>query len=383
MRFAFLIYHFFPHGGQQRDFLRIARACAARGHDIDVYTLRWNADAALVEDTGAGSIRITEIPARAWTRHRLYERFRRAVDGYLAERPVDAVVGFTRMQGLDVYFGADTCYAERIARQRPPGYRWLPRSRHFLRDEAAVFGAGSATRILLLSAVQRDDYLRHYAQAAPRITLLPPGIDPERKPPSDAAARRRRLRDSLGLATDDDLVLQIGSGHRTKGVDRALRAVAALPPERRRRVRYVLVGEPRIAQLIRQARRLGIVEQCVFCGPQDDVTSFLCAADFMLHPARTESAGHALLEGVINGVPVLTTADCGYAEHIRTAEAGSVVGRPFRQEALNEQLRMMLADTERRAKWRENGLAYGRQAALYDLPVVAAEQIEQSAGRAS
>ena len=38
MQLAFCLYKFFPFGGLQRDFLRIALACQARGHAIRVYT---------------------------------------------------------------------------------------------------------------------------------------------------------------------------------------------------------------------------------------------------------------------------------------------------------------------------------------------------------
>ena len=44
MKLAFCLYKYFPFGGLQRDFLRIALACQARGHDIRVYTLDWEGE---------------------------------------------------------------------------------------------------------------------------------------------------------------------------------------------------------------------------------------------------------------------------------------------------------------------------------------------------
>jgi UDP-glucose:(heptosyl)LPS alpha-1,3-glucosyltransferase len=41
-----------------------------------------------------------------------------------------------------------------------------------------------------------------------------------------------------------------------------------------------------------------------------------------------------LLEAVVAGLPVLTTAVCGYAHHISDADAGVVVAEPFTQHAL-------------------------------------------------
>ena len=44
MHLSFLIYSYFPFGGLQRDFLRVAKECLSRGHNITVYTLSWDGD---------------------------------------------------------------------------------------------------------------------------------------------------------------------------------------------------------------------------------------------------------------------------------------------------------------------------------------------------
>ena len=44
MQLAFCLYKYFPYGGLQRDFLRIALVCQARGHAIRVYTLDWQGE---------------------------------------------------------------------------------------------------------------------------------------------------------------------------------------------------------------------------------------------------------------------------------------------------------------------------------------------------
>ena len=44
MQLAFVLYKYFPFGGLQRDFMRIALECQQRGHQIRVYTLIWEGD---------------------------------------------------------------------------------------------------------------------------------------------------------------------------------------------------------------------------------------------------------------------------------------------------------------------------------------------------
>ena len=69
-----------------------------------------------------------------------------------------------------------------------------------------------------------------------------------------------------------------------------------------------------------------------FLGGRADVDRFYDAADFLLHPAYSESAGKVLLEALTHGLPVLTTDTCGYAPHILKASAGAVIESPFSQD---------------------------------------------------
>ena len=55
----------------------------------------------------------------------------------------------------------------------------------------------------------------------------------------------------------------------------------------------------------------------------------MAAADLLVHPARYDTAGTVILEGIVNGLPVITTAACGYARHVEAANAGSVLKEPF------------------------------------------------------
>ena len=43
MRMGFVLFKYFPFGGIQRDLLKIARAAIARGHQVRIYAIRWEA----------------------------------------------------------------------------------------------------------------------------------------------------------------------------------------------------------------------------------------------------------------------------------------------------------------------------------------------------
>lgn len=368
MTLAFLIYSYFPYGGQQRDFLRVVRECAARGHEVKVYTMKWKGEQ-------LQGVRVVIVPVRGLASHVRYRRFSAAVAELLRTEPVDGVIGFNKMPGLDVYFAADPCFAERALKERRGYYRFTPRYRHFSAYERAVFGDSSSAHALLLSPLQRHQFAHHYPGCEPRLHDIPPGIGRDRQPPPNVSEIRAQFRNEFDLRDEDHAVLQVGSGFVVKGVDRSLRAIAALPDEVRDRTRYLLVGQDKAGKFKRLARRLGIADNCIFFSGRDDVPRFLFGCDLLLHPAYSESAGYALLEATIAGLPVLTTDTCGYAFHITRAGAGEVCASPFAQADLNRRLLQMLT-SDQRESWRANGIRYGQTADLYSMPTTVAGLIE-------
>ena len=369
MKLAFLIHKWFPHGGQQRDMLRLARECVARGHEVTVHTMAW-----LGEKPEALRIRIVEVAATG--RLARYRNFAEQLRRTLSAEPPDLTVGFIKMPSLDVYFAADSCFAEKARSQRRCYYRLTSRFRHFSDFERAVFGPQSKTRALLLSERQRDEYLRHFPDCEARLHLLPPGLSEDRRVTGRDEAVRRRCREEFGICGREKLILQIGSGFRIKGVDRSLRAFASLPAEVRENCRYLLIGHGRKTRLLGLARVLGIRDRVRILPGQGDIAPLYQAADLLLHPAWSESAGHVLLEATVAGLPVLTTAACGYAGHIVKAGSGRVCAEPFRQRELNSRLREMLGQLDS-APWSKNGLRYGKSEELYKMPRAAVDFLEQ------
>lgn len=373
MQLAFCLYKYFPFGGMQRDFLRIAQACQQRGHAIRAYVLAWQGNL-------PAGFEVVVVPVHALTNHRRYRKYSAWVEEDLARRPADRVIGFNKMPGLDVYYAADPCYEHKARTLRNALYRLGSRYRHFAAYEKAVFGRASSTQILMISTVQQPFFIQYYGTAAERFHLLPPGIASDRRAPANLAAIQPQLRAALraefNFAADTLLLVQIGSGFKTKGVDRSLQALAALPAELRSRSRLIVIGQDDARPFKIQARALGLGAQVVFLKGRDDIPRFLLGADLLLHPAYNENTGTVLLEAVVAGLPVLTTAVCGYAHYIEEADAGCVLPEPFHQAALDARLAQMLADDEGRARWQRNGLAFADEADLYRLPERAAELIE-------
>ncbi len=370
MLLAFTLFKYFPFGGLQRDFLRIALACQARGHAIRVYTLQWEGDI-------PPGFEVVKAPVKALSNHRRYEKFAEWVRKDLAARPADRLIGFNKMPGLDVYYCADPCYEDKARTLRSPMYRLSGRYRHFSAYERAVFAPEAQIEILMISAVQQALYVKHYGTQPERLHLLPPGIAQDRRAPANAAEIRAGFRREFHLGDDELLLVQIGSGFKTKGLDRSLRALAALPAPLKQRTRLIAIGQDDPKPFVSMTRSLGLGEKVRILKGRDDIPRFLLGADLLIHPAYNENTGTVLLEAVVAGLAVLTTAACGYAHYIEEAGAGRVVPLSFDQPGFNALLAAMLADDAARRQWGASGLAWAQTADIYSLPERAADIILQ------
>ena len=368
MQLAFVLYKYFPFGGLQRDFMRIALECQQRGHQIRVYTLIWEGEV-------PPGFEVLVAPVKAFFNHRRNEKLTAWMEADLAKRPVDRLIGFNKMPGLDVYYAADGCFEDKAQNLRHSLYRQWGRYRHFAEYERAVFAKDAKTQVLMISEVQQPLFIKHYHTPLERFHLLPPGIAQDRRAPAEAPRIRAEFRKEFGLADGDLLLVQIGSGFKTKGVDRSLKALAALPAEIRKRTRLFVIGQddPKVFQL--QSAALGLGDIVTFMKGRSDIPRFLMGADVLIHPAYNENTGTVLLEALVAGLPVLVSAVCGYAHYIAEADSGLVLDDPFEQTQLNDYLKAMLSDDAARAKWSLNGLAFADTADLYSMPQHAADVI--------
>jgi UDP-glucose:(heptosyl)LPS alpha-1,3-glucosyltransferase len=355
MKLALLLFRWFPHGGLQRDCLAIAKALAARGHQVEIVCGAW-------DGPRPAGIAVRVLGFGGLTNHGRNRRFAARAAAALARDGCDRVVGFDRMPGLDVYYAADRCFVAEARAKHGIIYRLTPRHRAIAAFERAVFGRDAATHVLLLHEKQAEPYQAVYGTQGERLHVLPPSIARDRVRPTDADAQRAAARAELGLADDQFLLLLIASRYRTKGVDRAIAAVAALAPALRARASLLVIGSDDRGPYEALARRLGVDARLI--DGRDDIVRFLCAADLMLHPARAENTGTVLLEALLCGLPVLCAGVCGFAPHVARAEAGIVLDEPYDEARCAQALGQAL-DRAALARWSANALAYARARDLH------------------
>lgn len=368
MRLVFCLFRYSPFSGLARDMLRIADAANRRGHHVQMLAAAW-------EGESSKQYNAEVIPVSGITNHGRAANFAHAMQAKLSALKYDKVIGFNKTPGLDVYYAADPCFAARARYSRRMTYRLTPRYRNYHELERAVFQAGAHTHNLVLSERAKDEYQEFYGTEDERFTVLPPNLSMSYHGLAPDKNAGERVRRELGMDVHENLVLMVGSGFRTKAVDRAILALAALPPDLRLTTRLAVVGQGKAQPFTELARRNGIQKQVCFLGGRNDVPDLMRAATLLTHPAYNENTGTVLLEAMAAGLPVLTTDICGYAHHVRAAQAGLVLNTPFNQTEFNAALEQALCADPR--QWSENGRRYVQDSAFFGMPEAAVEAIEQ------
>ena len=376
MQVAFCLYKYFPYGGLQRDFYRIASEVYRRGHKVRVYVQKWEGDKPSIFE-------IIQIKTNALTNHGQGKEFVAAVHAHLKEHPVDVVVGFNKMPGLDVYYAADVCYKEKVLQQKHSVlgflYRLTQRYKHFYQFEKATFGKGGCPHLLMISDIERNYYAKHYDTEANRFVLLPPGVAPDRKYSEAQKVQRQQFRASNNIATDQVVLLQLGSDFKRKGVDRSLAAIASLPENLRDRVVFLVVGQDKPDVFKVLAQKLGLKEpQVRFLGGRSDVPEILAATDIFLHPAYHENTGTVIVEALVAGLPIIVSGICGYAHFVKEAECGIALSEPFNQTEMNQALEHLVSDDSYRESCTQKAKYFADHEDLYSMIERAADIIEKA-----
>ncbi|EFF91103.1 MULTISPECIES: glycosyltransferase [Streptomyces] len=171
------------------------------------------------------------------------------------------------------------------------------------------------------------DRLERWGVPAPRIEVIPNGIDLDRF--RFDPARRERTRRRLGLPAGAYVVGGVGRLAPGKRFDVLIRALALLPDD----CWLLLVGGgPEEHVLRRTAHEAGVAGRVLFTGerpglpdgsPGPDLPSLTCAMDLLAAPSEDEAFGLAVVEALACGLPV-RYGSCPAVEDLpRPAAAGA------------------------------------------------------------
>ena len=318
MRYAFCLFRYVPLGGLQLDCIEIAKECQSQGHQVDFYTITWAGPQL------PGS-QVFCLPAKGITNHAKAKSFADLLQKELKSGCYDLVVGFNKMPGLDVCYAGDKCYVAEVKEQRSWVNRLFPRYHVYAALEEAVFSPTKKVKILLLNQQEKPIFQHYYHTQDERFIPLLPAIGKQYAINFDYAAKRNSKRIELDLQENNFLLLFVGSSFKRKGLDRCIDALSRLPKQLQTQVHLVVIGDDQSEPFKKLADRHDVTPMITFLGGCNDVPDWMMAADFLLHPAYSESAGKVIIESLMMKLPVLVTDNCGYAHYIQESGAGVVL----------------------------------------------------------
>lgn len=148
------------------------------------------------------------------------------------------------------------------------------------------------------------------------IDLVYNFVDKRKYYPRDVSSLRQEF-----ASPDEKLVIHISNFRPVKRVldvvETFARVQEVVPSK------LIFVGEgPELSTVIQRVKELGLSDQVIFCGKQDDVAQVISLADVMLLPSEKESFGLVALEAMSCGVPTVGSNAGGIPELIIHGESG-------------------------------------------------------------
>jgi phosphatidyl-myo-inositol dimannoside synthase len=283
---------------------------------------------------------------------------------------ITAALAAPRLPLVVSLHGSDVYVAERLAPARAA-------ARHAFARAGFVTACSDdlARRAIALGAV------------ADRIETVPYGVDTARFGP-DAAIRSAR-RKELGIADSVPLCVAAGRLVHKKGFEYLIDSVASVPG-----LVLAIAGEGTLDGALRsQAAVKGVAGRIRFLGnqPQDKVGEYFAAADVICAPSIRDDSGNVdglpnvVLEAMASGTPLVTTAAGGIGavvEHERTGlvvaerDAGAIaaaISRLLGNRVIAREIgQAARAEVQRRFGWNRAAerfeAAYARALAFTSLP---------------
>ncbi|MCK9512323.1 MAG: glycosyltransferase [Pigmentiphaga sp.] len=365
-------------GGQNVYVGQVARAFAAAGHEVDVFTRR-DSPKQPESMSWVPGVHVVHVPAgpprylpkekllpfmaefgRYLVRHRRRKAQRYDVMHANFFMSAQAALPAARAQGcpLVVTFHA----LGKVRRLHQQSADAFPDSRFAIEENIVR----QADCLIAECAQDREDLLNLYDADAKRIRVVPCGYDSAEMYPQDMALARRRL----GWAPAEFRVLQLGRLVPRKGVDNVIRAVARLRSGYGIEARLCIVGgdapRPDAPTSAEMARLMGVCEEegvrsgVEFAGRRDrwELADYYGASDVFVTTPWYEPFGITPLEAMACARPVVGADTGGIRSTVVDGQTGYLVP-PRDPDALARRLAQLAADPALR---RRMGMAGRRRA---------------------
>src|ERR1035437_6700241 len=207
---------------------------------------------------------------------------------------------------------------------------------HRIQMREEIDNAAHFNRILVNSFFSRESVLRAYGLESEVCYL---GVDTEHFQPTGEPV--------------ENFLMGLGAVHYHKGIDRAIRAVVAIPAAQRPKLLWVgnHASDAKVSAMSALAQKLGVEFEIKVMVPERELVSLLSRATALLYTSRLEPFGLAPLEANACGTPVIAVAEGGVRESLVHGENGWLVA-DARPETIAAAVQKIFAEPARAAELR-------------------------------
>ena len=178
-------------------------------------------------------------------------------------------------------------------------------------------------KTLVAPTLKVEHTLEGYGMKAP-ISVVPSGISLEQHHQRLSQQQRQEKRRALGIADDDQVLLNLGrlGGEKNLG---ELMELFAEAREQNGNLKFLIVGDgPAREDLEKQAKKLGVAEDVIFTGMVEpsQVQYYYQLGDVFVSASTSETQGLTYIEAAANGLPLLCRQDDCLADVLQEGENG-------------------------------------------------------------
>lgn len=160
--------------------------------------------------------------------------------------------------------------------------------------------------VICPSEIVYDLLMKYKVKVEKRV--IPTGIELAKfERPEITSENIADLRDKLGIAKDETMLLSLSRVSYEKNIQAVLAALPAVLEENPD-VKLVVAGDgPYLSDLKAQAKRLGITDAVIFTGmiAPSETALYYKAADFFISASTSETQGLTYLESLASGTPII------------------------------------------------------------------------------
>src|SRR3990172_1881496 len=364
MKIALVVYQFIKEkGGVESYVFNLSRQLLNDGYEIHVFAHRFR------QDLGKGLI-FHYVPAITFWSPLKYWTFAINAPKIVKKTGIqfDIVHGFTQTLFQDIYGVGGGCHWDYMMHTYPlmrTAFGRIvmclnPRHSSLLLLEKIIFKQKRYRQITCISEQCKREIMHHYKLPANDIGVIYNGVDTDAFTPRMRLQYRDTLRAKYRIASDEVLLLFVGSGFKRKGLKYV---IDAFPFIKDKKIKLLVVGKGKARKYQKLAKDNGITDKIIFAGVYKNIQEIYAAGDIFVFPSEYDAFGTACLEAMASGLPVVVSKTSGVSEIINHGTDGFIINHPIAAEEIANYITVLL-DKEKR---NEMGSAARRKSEMYSF----------------